>query len=76
MGELDALALPREDDRVIADDVATTGGSIMKAVDAARGAGAIVEVALVLVDREEGAEQILAEKGIRLLSVFKGAEFR
>jgi orotate phosphoribosyltransferase len=61
---------------LIADDVATTGGSIMKAVDAARGAGAIVEVALVLVDREEGATQILAEKGIRLLSVFKGAEFR
>jgi orotate phosphoribosyltransferase len=61
---------------LIADDVATTGGSIMKAVEAARDAGAIVEVALVLVDREEGAGQNLAEKGIRLLSVFKGDEFR
>jgi len=34
---------------LIADDVATTGGSIMKAVEAAR-------AALVLVDREEAAE--------------------
>jgi orotate phosphoribosyltransferase len=61
---------------LIADDVATTGGSIMKAVVAARDAGAIVEVALVLVDREEGAEQNLAAEGIRLLSVFKSDEFR
>jgi orotate phosphoribosyltransferase len=61
---------------LIADDVATTGGSIMKAVEAARGAGAVVEVALVLVDREEGAEEALARSGIRLLSVFKAGEFR
>jgi orotate phosphoribosyltransferase len=61
---------------LIADDVATTGGSIMKAVEAAREAGAVVEVALVLVDREEGAQQALAGQGIRLLSVFKGGEFR
>ncbi|HLZ82340.1 MAG TPA: orotate phosphoribosyltransferase [Caulobacteraceae bacterium] len=61
---------------LIADDVATTGGSIMKAVVAARGAGANVDVALVLVDREEGAAEALGEQGIRLLSVFKGREFR
>jgi orotate phosphoribosyltransferase len=61
---------------LITDDVATTGGSIMKAVAAARGAGAIVDVALVLVDREEGAEAALREQGVRLLSVFKGGEFR
>jgi orotate phosphoribosyltransferase len=61
---------------LIADDVATSGGSILKAVRASREAGATVEVALVLIDREEGAEQMLAEKGVRLLSVFKGAEFR
>ena len=61
---------------LIADDVATTGGSIMKAVEAARGAGARVDVALVLVDREEGAREALLQQGIRLLSVFKGDEFR
>jgi orotate phosphoribosyltransferase len=61
---------------LIADDVATTGGSILKAVDAARGAGAKVDVALVLIDREEGAREALSEHGVRLLSVFKGGEFR
>jgi orotate phosphoribosyltransferase len=61
---------------LIADDVATTGGSILKAVEAARGAGATVDVAMVLVDREEGAQEALAAEGIRLLSVFKGREFR
>lgn len=60
---------------LIADDVATTGGSILKAVDAARKAGAIVDAALVLVDREEGAASLLQEHGVKLLSVFKAREF-
>jgi orotate phosphoribosyltransferase len=61
---------------LIADDVATTGGSILKAIEEARGAGAIVDVALVLVDREEGAEAFLHGHGVRLLCVFKASEFR
>ena len=61
---------------LIADDVATTGGSILQAIEEARAAGASVEVALVLVDREEGAEAFLHDRGIRLLSVFKASEFR
>ena len=60
---------------MVLDDVATTGGSILQAVDAVRAAGGAVESALVVVDREEGATEALAERGIRLLSVFKGAEF-
>jgi orotate phosphoribosyltransferase len=57
------------------DDVATTGGSIMVAINAARAAGARVDTALVLVDRGEGAEDFLAERGVRLLSVFHGRQF-
>lgn len=60
---------------VIADDVATTGGSILVAVEAARAAGAVVEAALVMVDRDEGAAEALSGHGLRLLSVFKGGEF-
>ena len=41
------------------DDVATSGGSILKAVDAMRAAGAQVNTALVLIDREEGATEAL-----------------
>jgi orotate phosphoribosyltransferase len=57
------------------DDVATSGGSILKAADAMRAAGAQVNAALVLIDREEGATEALAVQGIRLLSVFRGGEF-
>lgn len=72
LGPTESLA----DKRVlILDDVATSGISLMKAIDAARDAGAVVGVALVLLDREEGAEAFLAAKGIRLLSVFKAHEF-
>jgi orotate phosphoribosyltransferase len=60
---------------IVIDDVATSGGSILKAVDAVRAAGAFVDTALVLIDREEGASQALAAQSIRLLSVFKGKEF-
>lgn len=60
---------------LIIDDVATSGGSILKAVDVARTAGAIVGAALVLIDREEGATELLRAQNVRLLSVFKGAQF-
>jgi orotate phosphoribosyltransferase len=60
---------------MVIDDVATSGGSILKAVDVARAAGAHVETALVLIDREEGAADVLTAQNIRLLSVFKGSEF-
>lgn len=61
---------------LIADDVATTGGSILQAIEAARAAGAKVTDALVLVDREEGATEHLAKHGIRLHSIFRATELR
>ncbi len=60
---------------VVADDVATSGASIWRAVETARAAGARVESALVLVDREEGAAASLEEHGVRLLSVFRASQF-
>lgn len=39
---------------VIIDDVATTGGSTIKAIERAREAGLVVVKALVMVDRQEG----------------------
>lgn len=60
---------------LIVDDVATTGGSIVKAADAVRAAGAAADTALVIVDREEGAAETLAANGMRLISVFKAHEF-
>lgn len=60
---------------MVLDDVATSGGSIIKTVEAARADGATVDVALVLIDREEGALAALADEGVRLLSVFKASQF-
>ncbi len=60
---------------MIIDDVATSGGSIIKAAEVARAAGATVDTALVLVDREEGAGEALEKAGIRLLSVLKKSDF-
>lgn len=60
---------------VAADDVATSGASIWRAVEAARAAGARVEAALVLVNRDEGADALLAEHGVRLRSVFHASQF-
>ncbi len=63
--------------RVMAiDDVATSGGSLIKTIDAVRVAGAEIGAALVLVDREEGAKETLAKLGVRLLSVFRASQFK
>jgi len=56
--------------RIVAvDDVATTGGALMCAISALREAGAIVEDAIVVVDREDGADALLAGAGVRLRSL-------
>lgn len=61
----------RPGDRVlIVDDVLTSGGSVIKAVHAAREAGLKVEHALVLVDRKEQDGRAKIEQlGITLLSL-------
>ena len=56
---------------VVVEDVATTGGSTLKVVNALRAKGANVIRAIVVVDREEGATQLLSEHGIDLVSIFK-----
>lgn len=58
-------------DRVaIVEDVATTGGSILKAIDAVKNAGADVKKVLVVVDREEGARDKLENMGYEFFSIF------
>jgi orotate phosphoribosyltransferase len=56
---------------IVVEDVATTGRSVKKAVDVLRSAGANCERALVVVDRKEGAEELLAEHGVKLISLIK-----
>jgi orotate phosphoribosyltransferase len=51
---------------VVLEDVATTGQSALDAVQALREAGAVVDRVLVVVDREEGARELLADHDIEL----------
>lgn len=58
------------------EDVATTGGSIIKAVDAINAAGAgKCQVALVVVDREEGATEACLVEGISLYPLLRKRDF-
>ena len=60
---------------VIVEDVTTTGGSAMKAVEALRDAGAEVAFVLSLVDREEGATEAFAAQGLDFRAIYRASEF-
>jgi orotate phosphoribosyltransferase len=70
LGKLIEGSFQPGDRAVIVDDVLTSGGSLLKAVAAARGAGLVVTHALVIVDRKEqdGRQKVEAE-GLTLLSL-------
>jgi orotate phosphoribosyltransferase len=62
-------------DVLVIDDVATTGGSMLRAVDVVREHGSSVSTALAIIDREEGAAEELAKHGIRIYSLFAKSDF-
>jgi uridine monophosphate synthetase len=55
---------------VVIDDLATTGGSKFEAIDKLTEAGLKVSDVVVLIDRESGAKEALAEKGYRMHALF------
>ncbi|HEX4650953.1 MAG TPA: orotate phosphoribosyltransferase, partial [Granulicella sp.] len=63
---------------VIVDDVCTTGGSTITAIEAAREAGMVVAGVLCLVDREQGGRAAIeaAAQGAPFLSVFTASDVR
>jgi orotate phosphoribosyltransferase len=58
------------------DDVITTGGSLVSAIEAAREAGCEVVQILCVVDREEGGSDRFAGEGLRFDSIFKISDIR
>jgi orotate phosphoribosyltransferase len=58
------------DSVVVVDDVITTGGSTIQAIDAIEQAGGHVAFVLVLVDREEGGRQNIEKRGYEVVSIF------
>ena len=59
---------------LVIEDVVTTGGALIAAIEALRAAGLSVERALCVLDREEGGEEGLAELGVRLEPLFRRAD--
>jgi uridine monophosphate synthetase len=54
---------------VVIDDLATTGGSKFEAIEKLTGAGLVVKDVVVLVDRQSGAKETLAEAGYSMHAV-------
>ena len=65
----------RAGDRVaVIEDVITTGGSAVKAIEAVRGAGGTVAGVLALVDREEGGREAIETTGVPVLVMARVSE--
>jgi orotate phosphoribosyltransferase len=70
--------LKKDANVVIVDDVCTTGGSTITAIEAAREAGMTVAGVLCLVDREQGGRANIeaACNGVPFISVYTATEVR
>jgi orotate phosphoribosyltransferase len=62
-------------DRVaVIEDVITTGGSALRAVEAVRAAGGMVAGVLALVDREEGGRDALVSAGLPVVALARASD--
>ncbi len=55
---------------LIIEDVVTSGGQIILSTQDLRNAGAIVDTAMCIINRESGGRQTLEEHGIKLIELF------
>jgi orotate phosphoribosyltransferase len=62
------------DSVVVVDDVITTGGSTLQAIEAIEEAGGQVAFVVVLVDRQEGGRENIEQRGHLVVSIFTRAD--
>lgn len=67
--------LPAGASVVVLEDVVTTGGSTLKAVEKIRAAGYLVNDVIALVDRLEGGREAIESAGLRFHAVFTRHDF-
>lgn len=60
----------------LVEDVVTSGGAALQAVEAVREAGLVCRTAVCVVDREEGGSDELARHGVRLWPLFRASELQ
>jgi orotate phosphoribosyltransferase len=59
---------------LLVEDVTTSGGSALYGITALRAAGARADRVVTVVDREQGAGEMLRQQGIHLLPLVKISE--
>jgi len=68
--------LPAHAKVAIVEDVVTTGTTTLNAISRAEEEGLTVVQVLTLIDREEGGQEFLSEKGYILESIFSLSDFQ
>ncbi len=68
--------LVKGDEVIIVEDVTTTGGSLIKAIDVIEDNGGIIKKAFVIVDREEGAKISFEKRNISFEPLLTVSEFK
>jgi orotate phosphoribosyltransferase len=68
-------AISKVNSCLVVDDVITTGGSTINAVNALRRANIKVDSGICILDREEGGYENLKAIGITMYPIFKKSEF-
>ncbi len=59
---------------VLIEDVITSGGAVLAAVDVVRAAGGTVETVVCLIDRQQGARAALAGAGVSIAALFSTSD--
>ena len=68
---IEGLLPPKGTKITVLEDVVTTGGSAIKAVEKLRDAGYVVERVVAIVDRQEGGKDAMIESELELRSLFQ-----
>jgi orotate phosphoribosyltransferase len=64
----------KDTDVLLVEDVTTSGGSALYGIGTLRAAGARADRVVTVVDREQGAGEMLRQQGVRLLPLVKVSE--
>lgn len=72
---IEGKELTKSDRVILVDDVATSGGSLVRALEVLNKEKIKVLKAIVVVDRQEGGEETLKALGCPLIALFKAGDF-
>lgn len=61
---------------VVIEDVVTSGGQVLDSIRALRERGGIIDVALCVIDREQGGSELLCKEGVQLRSLFTMSQLK